>query len=501
MCGTNYHQVIMYFKCGGCGNTISSNEVKTKIKEVSSGVFNGTKHCPNCDAQILDAEYFWDKLLTRKYHPPKIYSCYVLMVMMAIITLFSCTHAPKSYMIVLTDRPENLETPLKYFKEDFTPNDHFFVRWHTQNVPTTVDTDTFKLRVLGDVKKSIAISLADIKKLPRFTINAVCVCAGNARAFSKPSVAGIQWSNGGMGNAKWVGVKLKDMLSLTGNIDSTSVLSFNGLDEPLASAPDYVKTMKYKDLDNAMIAYEMNGKSLSISQGFPLRLVVAGWYATYWVKMLSEITVYTKTKIPAFYWMDKGYLMPKDKEKADSLSKETKPISKIAIRSIFVSPEPETIIEKNKSCEIEGLAFDSGEGIDKVEISTDGKEWKNTRLDKSLGNFSWRRWKYNFIATDSNYTFMVRATNKVGETQPLTQEWNRSGYARNAIETLTLRTYNIKDLIVQKCTACHSLKYLEMQPDLKRENWQKILKKMDLFGGGTDSIEKEQIIKYKKNMK
>jgi DMSO/TMAO reductase YedYZ molybdopterin-dependent catalytic subunit len=351
----------------------------------------------------------------------------------------------KKGMILLTDRPPNFETPLRYFKEDYTPNNGFFVRWHLSGLPSSIDENTFRLRVSGHVKKELSLSLNDLKtKFQSTSLVALAECAGNSRSFFDPRVPGGQWKNGGMGNARWTGVKVKDILDAAGVEQGAFDVSFNGMDEPpLPSVPDFVKSLRINHAmdGEVMIAYQMNGEPLPLLNGFPLKLVVPGWYATYWIGILNEIKVYADTF--KGYWMQKAYQIPKNvrngNEKPDSLAKETEPIHKLDVRSIFVSPEPDAVVSINKKSEIEGLAFDAGDSIVKVELSTDGKTWQSANLAPYIGKYSWRRWKYEWIpATAGTYTLRVRATNAIGETQPVHQ-WNRSGYMRNEIETLELK--------------------------------------------------------------
>jgi len=352
----------------------------------------------------------------------------------------------KGAMLFLTDRPPNLETPLRYFLYDYTPNSVFFVRWHLSELPKEILIDTFRLRINGNVKTELSLSLEDLKtKFTPYTVTALCCCAGNARSFCEPNVPGAQWKNGAMGNAKWTGVKLKDILEKAGLKSGSVCVSFNGMDSPpLSGTPDFVKSLDINHCNDGkvMIAYEMNGESLPMLNGYPLKLVVPGWYATYWVGMLNEIKVYTEPY--KGFWMEKAYLIPKGKKDAnenhDSLSKDMEPINKIGVRSLFVTPEPDSILKTGIDYEIQGIAFDGGDGIAKVEISMDGgKTWTVTKLDAEIGKYSWRRWRHKFTANaKGEYTFLVKATNVKGETQPA-HHWNRSGYMRNEIESLTVK--------------------------------------------------------------
>jgi hypothetical protein len=273
---------------------------------------------------------------------------------------------------------------------------------------------------------------------------ALCACAGNARSTFRPGVPGAQWVNGGMGNAEWTGVLLKDILEMAGAKGGAASVSFNGLDAPpMSTVPDFVKSLTYSHAmdGEVMIAYAMNGKALPLLNGYPLKLVVPGWYATYWVGMLSEINVLADTF--KGYWMDKAYLVPKGvangHETPEALAKDMEPINKMDVRSIFVSPEPGSLLAKGSTQHIEGLAFDGGEGISKVELSNDrGKSWQAARLHASLGRYSWRRWSYAYTPVkDGADTLWVKATNAAGATQPWHQ-WNRGGYMRNEIESLPL---------------------------------------------------------------
>jgi hypothetical protein len=247
-----------------------------------------------------------------------------------------------------------------------------------------------------------------------------------------------------MGNARWTGVSLASLLRRAGVKPKTVQVQFNGLDEgPLPSVPDFVKTL---EIDQAMssdvlIAYEMNGAALPMLNGFPVRLVVPGWYATYWVKALSEITPLPQ----AFdgYWMAKAYRIPANPEAAespDALAKETIPITRMNIRAFFVRPEADDRVSVGRTCELEGIAFDGGSGIKQVQVSTDGgARWDDARLDADLGPFSFRRWRAGWTPRMAGvHRLMVGARSNAGEEMPASPRWNRSGYMRNVIEEVSV---------------------------------------------------------------
>src|SRR6195952_2910431 len=201
----------------------------------------------------------------------------------------------KRPMIGLTSRPPQLETPFAIFNDGaITPNNAFFVRYHLADVPLNIDPDKFTLEVKGKVDRPLKLSLKEIKKLPAVEIVAVNQCSGNSRGLFSPRVAGGQLGNGAMGNARWRGVPLKAVLDQAGVQQGAKQVVFGGMDGPVSDkTPDFAKAL---DIDHArdgevMLAYLMNGRDLPVLNGFPLRLVVPGYYGTYWVKHLNEITV------------------------------------------------------------------------------------------------------------------------------------------------------------------------------------------------------------------
>lgn len=349
----------------------------------------------------------------------------------------------KRPMIGLTSRPPQFEAPMSVFNEGvITPNDAFFVRYHLAGIPLEVDPATFTVEIKGKVDKPMKLSLADIKKMPSVEIVAVNQCSGNSRGFFEPRVAGGQLGNGAMGNARWKGVPLKAVLDKAGVQSSAKQVVFSGLDGPIMdTTPDFAKAL---DIDHArdgevMLAYSMNGADLPFLNGFPLRLVVPGYYGTYWVKHLDEInvidTVYDN------FWMKTAYRIP-DNEcncvEPGTAPKATIPINRFTVRSFITSVQNGAKL-KAGTTDLKGIAFDGGSGIKQVDVSVDdGKTWIPAKLGKDLGKYSFREWTLPVKLAAGSYSLKVRATSNNGKTQPEKPLWNPAGYLRNVIETTSV---------------------------------------------------------------
>jgi DMSO/TMAO reductase YedYZ molybdopterin-dependent catalytic subunit len=348
----------------------------------------------------------------------------------------------KTDLILLTSRPPQLETPMKYFETAITPNDAFYVRYHIPP-PTTVNLSSWRLKVTGHLDKPLELSMDDLSKFPRASIVAVNQCSGNGRGYSAPRVFGGQWANGAMGNAEWTGVRLRDILSAAGVRAGAVDVSFNGLDQPVIPAvPDFVKSLtasRIMDDPNILVAYQMNGQPLPMLNGFPARLIVPGWYATYWVKHLSEITALDK-EFDGF-WMRKAYLIPDTPcgcVAPGTAPARTVPINRMNVRSLILSPGQGERLAVGQPVALKGIAFDSGYGIQQVLVSTDkGASWRSAQLGKDLGDYSFREWSLEWKpTTKGSYTLMAKATNRLGESQPSAPLWNPAGYLRNVIQEL-----------------------------------------------------------------
>jgi sulfite dehydrogenase (cytochrome) subunit A len=348
----------------------------------------------------------------------------------------------KRPMIGLTSRPPQLETPFSIFNDGpITPNNAFFVRYHLAGLPyDTIDPDKFTLEVKGKVDRALKLSLKDIRRMKAVELVAVNQCSGNSRGFFEPRIAGGQLGNGAMGNARWRGVPLKTVLDMAGVQQGARQVTFNGMDGPVSdTTPDFVKAL---DIDHArngevMLAYGMNGDDLPFLNGFPLRLVVPGYYGTYWVKHLNEITVIDS--VFDGYWMKSAYRIPDTPcncVEPGTAPKATIPINRFTVRS-FITNIVDGAKLKPGNTKLKGIAFDGGTGIKEVAVSIDGgKTWTPARLGKDLGKYSFREWTLRVKLAAGSWELKARATNNAGDMQPIDPRWNPAGYLRNVVETV-----------------------------------------------------------------
>jgi sulfite dehydrogenase len=351
------------------------------------------------------------------------------------------TYPGKRPLIRQTTRPPQLETPFSVFDEGIiTPNDAFFVRYHLADIPLTIDPDAFRLTIQGKVDRPLSLSLSELKTgFEPIELVAVNQCSGNSRGFFEPRVGGGQLGNGDMGNARWKGVSLKAVLTKAGVQAGAVQVSFQGLDRPvLPETPAFIKAL---DLDHAldgevMIAYEMNGEDLPWLNGFPVRLVVPGYYGTYWVKQLNNVTV-LDAPLDNFF-MKSAYRIPNNACACTEPGKapaSTVPIGRYNVRSFLTNIADGATVAANKDLGLRGIAFDGGYGISDVVVSGDGgKTWIEADLGENLGKYSFRQWNAKVVLPAGKNRLMVRATNRIGQSQPLEPLWNPPGYMRNVVE-------------------------------------------------------------------
>jgi DMSO/TMAO reductase YedYZ molybdopterin-dependent catalytic subunit len=351
----------------------------------------------------------------------------------------------KRGMILRRTRAPLLETPMSVFDaDDFTPNDRFFVRWHYSDIPTAIDVETFRLKISGAVQQPLALSIRDLLQMPRVELAAVNQCAGNSRSLFSPQVPGAQWTNGAIGNARWTGVRLKDVLDRAGVAPGAVAVRMSGLDQPPPDAPHFAKSIA---IDHArdgevMIALAMNGKQLPMLNGFPIRMIVPGWFSTYWVKALDHLEVLSAPDDN--FWMAKAYQIPATPNAAiapGTADFPKTPITTMPPRAFVTNLADGAQVKAGQRFVARGIALGGDTGVARVDLSIDGgRHWHPARLGDDHGKYSFRRWEQTIVPPPAgHYRLAVRCTNNRGETQVATPIWNPGGYRRNPIETIALQ--------------------------------------------------------------
>ena len=357
------------------------------------------------------------------------------------------TYPEKRPMLLLTERPPQLETPYEVFDHGaFTPNDAFFVRYHLAGTPPRgLDAATFRVKVSGAVERPLDLGIADLRRdFPVTELAAVNECSGNGRGFSNPRVAGGQLGEGMMGNALWRGVSVKALLDHAGVKAGAHAVEFNGADRPqITTVPDFVKGLGLEHARNGdvMLAYEMNGAPLPLLNGYPLRLIVPGYYGTYWVKHITDLTVLDQDS--QSFWMQKSYRIPDNDcncTPAGTPATATRPIGKLNVRSFITNLTDGGPAKASSRALVRGIAFDGGSGIAAVDLSTDGgKTWTPTKLGKDHGNYSFREWTAQTPLARGEHVLIARARNRAGDVQPMAATWNPSAYMRNVADPVRVK--------------------------------------------------------------
>jgi DMSO/TMAO reductase YedYZ molybdopterin-dependent catalytic subunit len=352
-------------------------------------------------------------------------------------------------LLRLTDRPVQLETPRQYFLDAFTPNDAFYVRYHLEYIPNEIDLAEWRLSIEGNVERPRQLRFEElVKEFRPVSVAAVNQCSGNSRSRFQPRVPGGQWGHGAMGNAKWTGVRLREVLDAAGVKPGTAQIQLQGLDQ--GAGPEgkgshaFLKSIDADDpvLDASIIAYHMNDAPLPMLNGFPVRLVVPGKFATYWMKHLTWIRAITQED--RNFWMAPAYRIP-NTPKGDTTPAAVAagqvtmvPIGRVnlPVRSFIIRPDGSSKLPPGMPVSVQGIAF-SGDGrVTKVEVSADGgRTWAPAILGEDHGPYSFRTWTYAWSPSGpGTHVLAVRATDEKGNVQPDTPVWNPGGYLWNAIE-------------------------------------------------------------------
>lgn len=346
----------------------------------------------------------------------------------------------KEGMILRSFRFLDLEAPPEFLNTWLTPVPHFFVRNHMFE-PSSLDAGEWRLSVGGEVEKPMSLSLGELSKIESHSVTNTLECAGNGRAFHKPQLPGVQWEKGAVGNARFTGPRLADILKRAGVKATGRHVMFRGLDEVPGKVPPFVRSIpieKAMDSDT-LVATHMNGAPLNKHHGFPARALVPGWIGAASCKWLTEIRVLEKEFEGNF--MKPGYRLPNQPvAPGGSVNPDdTHPVTALNVKSVIATPNDGATV-RGRVVQIHGVAWAGEADIVKVEVSTDaGASWRPAELGKEQARYAWRTWSHAWKPPRAGeYTVMARATDSQGRVQPETAAWNPSGYLYNAIDKVKI---------------------------------------------------------------
>lgn len=337
----------------------------------------------------------------------------------------SALAATEPHLLQLGGYPLNAETPLELLTDYLTPVELFFVRSHW--IPRMPDPKTWRLTV-----GARQFTLSELKKLPRAEATCVLQCAGNGRGLHEPVLPGVQWQYGAVGNARWSGVRVRDVLAAAG-VKGGKHLHLFGSDDPPGKVPPFHRSIEMeKALSDCILAFEMNGKPLPPQHGAPLRMVVPGWAGDHWMKWLVRMTPSNEPQ--KGFFMDTAYRWPL-KPGAPGVTfkpEEMKPVTEMFVKSNITTAPKKT--RKGVVTDVRGFAFSGAPDITRVELSDDdGKTWQRAQLDPRHAPHAWRLWHVRWTPKRAGrVTLLARATDSRGVVQPRTATWNQSGYLYNA---------------------------------------------------------------------
>jgi DMSO/TMAO reductase YedYZ molybdopterin-dependent catalytic subunit len=328
---------------------------------------------------------------------------------------------------IVTAAPENSETPLEQVRSWVTPNRLFFVRNHFE-IPHG-DESTWRLRVEGCVERPVELGWDDLLALPERSVFCTVECAGNGRSFLQPHAHGVQWGAGAIGHAEWTGVPLRLVLQRAGVRAGTVEVLCEGADR--GTEADHPETMPFarslplaKALDpDTLLAVRMNGELLEPEHGFPVRLLVPGWYGVASVKWLRRIELLDQPF--RGYFQATKYTV----QRRTASGTETVVVGPMAVKSEIVRPHAGEVLGVGTN-RIFGVAWAGPEAVARVDISADGgRSWAEAELLGPKAPYSWTLWEYLWeVAAPADYTLLARATCAGGQVQPLEHDPLNGGY-------------------------------------------------------------------------
>lgn len=354
-------------------------------------------------------------------------------------------------LLMLSDRPLNIETPPHLLDDDVTPADKMFVR-NNGNLPNSIDAKNWTLTIDGEsVPKSVILSLDELKKkFKHYTYQLVLECAGNGRSGFSPQAAGNQWKEGAVSCATWTGVRLKDVLNSVGIKSDAVYIGYYGKDIHLSGDPTKATISRGVPIkkaleDETLLAWDMNGQAIPLLHGYPLRLVVGGWPASVSGKWLSRISV--RNKIHDGEKMDgTHYRVPINPIEAGMkvADDQLKIIESMPIKSVITYPRSGAMIPDGTTLDMRGQSWAGDLVVKEMHFSIDfGATWQKCELLAPKNRLAWQRWTAQIkFPQKGYYEVWAKATDSKGVSQPMViPAWNPAGYLNNACHRIAIKVY------------------------------------------------------------
>ena len=324
--------------------------------------------------------------------------------------------------------------PLEALRHPITPAGLHYLLTH-YDIPD-VDGETFRLELGGAVERPLSLSLDELKQRERVSMPVTFECAGNGRALLTPRPLSQPWLTEAVGTAEWAGAPLRSLLDEAGVEPEAIEALFTGLDHGVEGGThqSYERSLPLADTADALLAYEMNGAPLPPQHGFPLRLVVPGWYGMANVKWLARITL-IEQPFAGFQQAVAYRMYGADGEPGE-------PVTRMVPRSLMVPPGVPDFLTRERHLEpgpvtLTGRAWSGFGAVERVEVSRDGgASFAPAELEQPLGDAAWTGWRFHWNATAGRHVLCSRATDAAGNGQPLEPPWNLKGYANNAVERI-----------------------------------------------------------------
>ncbi|WP_421829509.1 sulfite oxidase [Larkinella sp.] len=352
-------------------------------------------------------------------------------------------------LIVLNDKPWNVEPPAHLLDDAITPADKMFIR-NNGLIPESIDVANWKLTINGEsVKAAKTYSLSDLKKkFKTYTYQLVLECAGNGRAGYAPQTAGNQWSDGAVSCAEWTGVRLKDILADVGLKEDAVYIGYYGKDLHISQDPTKPVISRGVPIkkaleDETLVAWAMNGKDIPLTHGHPLRLVIGGWPASASGKWLHTIAIRNKVHDGA-KMTGKSYKVPIDPVQpgVDPPENQFKIIESMPVKSLITFPKTGATVDLGQSISLRGHAWAGDRAVKTMQVSFDfGSTWQPCKLQNPKNRLAWQQWTAELkLPQKGYYEIWARAVDDAGVSQPMVMpQWNPEGYCNNACHRIAVK--------------------------------------------------------------